>query len=216
MKKITSAERQRLVLNTKLRPWVIWAKGWGRENGEVLVMAETSEQAVEIAVKEWDYMDGDLPTLASAQDAQWFEVEQSFPYEYAKVDFEKLKRNIPHIIPESAEGRIKTSKLLKFQMLFTRMTALLIQFATQQHGMDLTFGDAYRDPTATYPYGRKDSLHKSRLAIDLNLFREGKYLTDTDDYKVLGEYWEMIGGSWGGRFGDGNHFSLQLPGDPRR
>jgi len=25
---------------------------------------------------------------------------------------------------------------------------------------------------------------------------------------LLGEYWEGMGGSWGGRFSDGNHFSL--------
>jgi len=28
----------------------------------------------------------------------------------------------------------------------------------------------------------------------------------------LGEYWESIGGSWGGRFGDGNHYSLKYKG----
>jgi len=28
----------------------------------------------------------------------------------------------------------------------------------------------------------------------------------------LGLYWESIGGSWGGRFGDGNHFSLEHEG----
>ncbi|MGO3686517.1 MAG: M15 family metallopeptidase, partial [Proteus vulgaris] len=39
-----------------------------------------------------------------------------------------------------------------------------------------------------------------------------KYLTATSDYKELGEYWESLGGSWGGRFKtrpDGNHFSLE-------
>ena len=73
-------------------------------------------------------------------------------------------------------------------------------------GFDITLGDAYRDPRC--PYGRPKSLHKKRLAIDLNLFKDGVYLTSTDDHLPLGEYWESIGGSWGGRFNDGNHYSL--------
>jgi hypothetical protein len=27
-------------------------------------------------------------------------------------------------------------------------------------------------------------------------------------YKPLGIKWELLGGTWGGRFNDGNHFSL--------
>jgi hypothetical protein len=55
------------------------------------------------------------------------------------------------------------------------------------------------------------SLHRIRLAVDLNLFKDGKYLKDTDDHQELGEYWESIGGFWGGRFrnADGNHYSLE-------
>lgn len=56
--------------------------------------------------------------------------------------------------------------------------------------------------------GHTRSLHKDSLAIDLVLFKDSKYLTDTEDYKELGEYWESIGGTWGGRFRDGGHFSL--------
>jgi hypothetical protein len=35
------------------------------------------------------------------------------------------------------------------------------------------------------------------------------YQTRTDDYKELGEYWESLDQDckWGGRWGDGNHFS---------
>lgn len=56
--------------------------------------------------------------------------------------------------------------------------------------------------------GRKTSLHKDKLAGDLNLFKDGVYLTETSDHEELGVYWESIGGSWGGRFKDGNHYSL--------
>jgi len=58
----------------------------------------------------------------------------------------------------------------------------------------------------------KNSLHYIRLAIDLNLFKGGVYLTETMDHETLGLYWEGIGGSWGGRFGDGNHYSLEYKG----
>lgn len=103
------------------------------------------------------------------------------------------------------------------QRKFTRMVGLLIEWAYQKD-YELTFGDAYRDPRIFGPigekkgYGRSKSNHKVRLAIDFNLFKDGKYLTATEDHKPLGEYWESIGGSWGGRFNDGNHYSLEYHG----
>jgi len=103
------------------------------------------------------------------------------------------------------------------QRRFTRMIADLILWA-YQNGFELTVGDAYRDQRVfgmvgvMKGYGRARSLHKSRLAMDLNLFIGGEYMEDTDSYAPLGEYWESIGGSWGGRFGDGNHFSLEHEG----
>ena len=103
------------------------------------------------------------------------------------------------------------------QRAFTRMVADLIIFA-YDNGYDLTFGDAYRDPRVFGKlgdkdgYGRSYSNHKVRLAIDFNLFKDGEYLTQTEDHKILGEYWESIGGSWGGRFDDGNHYSLEYNG----
>ena len=91
------------------------------------------------------------------------------------------------------------------QSEFVRMVCLLIDYAIQT-GYDLTFGDAYRDPRV--PYGHKNSLHRKRLAVDFNLFRDGVWLKETEHHRPLGEYWESIGGTWGGRFGDGNHYSL--------
>lgn len=89
------------------------------------------------------------------------------------------------------------------------MVAKLILFANYQ-GFGITLGDAYRDPRVTY--GHPNSLHKRRLAIDLNLFKDGQYLTETMDHAPLGAYWESMGGTWGGRFGDGNHYSLEHDG----
>jgi len=94
--------------------------------------------------------------------------------------------------------------LRKQQSQFARMLSLLINYATLQ-GYEITFGDAYAKS------GHIDgSFHYKRLAIDLNLFKNGEYLTETQDYKPLGLFWESIGGTWGGRFEkpDGNHYSL--------
>ena len=92
------------------------------------------------------------------------------------------------------------------QSRFVRMVALLI-IEAHRLGYELTFGDAY----ATTGHMR-NSLHYQRLAIDLNLFRDGEYLVTTEDHLPLGEYWESIGGAWGGRFEDGNHYSLSHQG----
>lgn len=103
------------------------------------------------------------------------------------------------------------------QRKFTLMIAQLIQWAYEQ-GYELTVGDAYRDPRLhgqvgeKKGYGASGSLHKQRLALDLNLFKEGEFLTATEDHKPLGEKWESMGGSWGGRFNDGNHYSLENQG----
>ena len=89
------------------------------------------------------------------------------------------------------------------------MTSLLITWAIN-NGYELTYGDAYRSPKVTY--GHSNSLHRRRLAIDFNLFKNGRYLDETEDHQPLGEYWESIGGSWGGRYSDGNHYSLEHQG----
>lgn len=100
------------------------------------------------------------------------------------------------------------------QRRFTLMISKLIQYA-YANGYELTLGDAYRDPRLhgqvgeKKGYGAANSVHKDRLAVDFNLFKDGKYLAATEDHKQLGEYWESIGGSWGGRFEDGNHYSLE-------
>ena len=87
------------------------------------------------------------------------------------------------------------------QSLFVKKVALLILYAYDQ-GYELTFSDAYAK-TGHKP----NSFHYKRLAIDLNLFKDGDYLRETEDHKPLGEFWESIGCSWGGRWSDGNHYS---------
>ena len=46
----------------------------------------------------------------------------------------------------------------------------------------------------------KYSTHQDKLAIDLTLFIDGRLATP-EEYRPLGEYWELLGGRWGGRFG---------------
>lgn len=110
-----------------------------------------------------------------------------------------------------------TTDLGNKQKKFVRMVVQLIAKA-HELGYEVTFGDAYRDPRVfgnqgvSLGYGQAKSAHKNRLAIDLNLFKEGKFLTGTDDHKPLGEWWESQGGVWGGRFQDGNHYSLKHEG----
>ena len=109
------------------------------------------------------------------------------------------------------------SELLELQWKFTRMVPQLIQKA-HELGYEASLGDAFRDPRlhgdfgVRKGYGNAKSQHKRRLALDLLLFKDGKYLTDTKDYATLGLWWESVGGAWGGRFEDGNHFSLEYQG----
>jgi len=91
------------------------------------------------------------------------------------------------------------------QSKFALMVSLLIQYA-YSIGYEITFGDAWAKSGH-----KKNSNHYIRLAIDLNLFKDGKYLQSTEAHSLLGEYWEFLGGCWGGRFKnkDGNHYSLE-------
>jgi hypothetical protein len=72
------------------------------------------------------------------------------------------------------------------------------------HGYQVRIGDLH----ATSGH-KKNSLHYLKLAGDINLFKGGEYLTKTSDHEDAGIFWESIGGSWGGRFNDGNHYSLE-------
>ena len=72
-------------------------------------------------------------------------------------------------------------------------------------GYEVSIGDAW----AIKGSGRKhshNSKHYIKLAIDLNLFFNDKYLACTEDHVAFGRYWEQLGGIWGGRFDDGNHY----------
>lgn len=86
-------------------------------------------------------------------------------------------------------------------------------------GYECTLDWCYRPPEVAAYYasigvGIRNSLHTLKLAIDLNLFKDGVWLRSTEDHRPIGEWWEKLDPlcRWGGRFGDGNHYSLEHEG----
>lgn len=111
-------------------------------------------------------------------------------------------------------------KLIEAQQLFARLLPRLLDHAHSM-GYDVTLGEAWRPPETARLYaqqgrGSVQSLHILRLAVDLNLFQGGVYLTSTVAHQPLGEWWEQQHPlcRWGGRFTrpDGNHYSISWEG----
>jgi len=102
--------------------------------------------------------------------------------------------------------QIQASELFDRQVSFTQILSRLLLYA-ETLGYQVTLGDAY----ATQGH-IKNSRHYCRLAIDLNLFLSGVYLRETKDHLKLGAFWESLGGTWGGRWQDGNHYQLDYKG----
>ena len=104
----------------------------------------------------------------------------------------------------------------KKQEKFARMYTLLLIYI-HSLGYNVRLGHVLRCQDCKT--GKDTSLHKLKLAADINLFKDDVYLTSAADHKRFGLYWEELGGSWGGRFGesspgagdgwDGNHYSLE-------
>jgi len=90
------------------------------------------------------------------------------------------------------------------QSRFVWCIGQLIVFAYEQ-GYELTFGDTYPGKFKHSEHGK----HPQGLAVDLNLFRDGRYLITTEDHAPLGQFYESLDphASWGGRWEDGNHYS---------
>lgn len=88
------------------------------------------------------------------------------------------------------------------QRRFSPMFAMLVLYA-ESLGYKVTFPPEHENHIKT-------SLHFCGLAKDINLFKDGKYLKDSEDHRPLGEYWKKMGGTWGGDFPnrDGNHYSI--------
>ena len=112
--------------------------------------------------------------------------------------------------------------------LSDKQAEFLINFSELIHwcnvnGYKVTGGELFRtqDQQDIYLSQKKTTIkhskHQDKLAIDLNLIINGRLATP-EEYRPLGEYWEFLGGRWGGRFGvekenydteigwDSNHF----------
>lgn len=107
------------------------------------------------------------------------------------------------------------------QWVFLKDLVKLIKFAEEHPNYKLTGGELWRpketaDLYAARGIGSRNSLHLDRLAVDLNLFIDEQYKTDTESYTCLGAYWKSLDpqNRWGGDFTrpDGNHFSRSIGG----
>lgn len=107
--------------------------------------------------------------------------------------------------------------LVAIQAEFLLDVCKLVQHATGL-GFTLTAGELHRMPEQQEIYvktGRSqtmDSLHLKRLAVDFNVFKDGKLVYDKILLAPLGAYWESLHplNSWGGngkRLVDTPHFS---------
>jgi hypothetical protein len=104
-----------------------------------------------------------------------------------------LRKNIP-FVPRQETFAVNVAKLIMF---------------ISANGYQVTLGETIRTQAQADIYAKKgigirDSNHCYRLAIDLNLFKDGKYLTQEKDYKFAGVYWQSLNkfNEWGGRFKD--------------
>ena len=106
--------------------------------------------------------------------------------------------------------------LKEARILFTSYIALLILHMEAEgyqpalaEGMDRR---TEKDPTTDH---MTDSLHELGLAQDIDLYKDGIYLTQTEDHHIFGLFWEGLHNycQWGGRFSkkDGNHYSFADP-----
>lgn len=107
--------------------------------------------------------------------------------------------------------------LVAEQAAFLLDMCKLVQHATSL-GFTLTAGELYRTPEQQEIYmktGRSqtmNSLHLKRLAVDFNIFKDGKLVGDKATLAPLGAYWESLNplNSWGGngkKLVDCPHFS---------
>lgn len=111
--------------------------------------------------------------------------------------------------------------LVQKQMIFALLISRFIKDLREQLDINVTFGEAFRtqeqaDIYAKTGQGISNSLHRLRLAIDLNLFYAGNLLKTNEDHLEAGVLWESYAFGecktvWGGRFEkpDSDHFSLE-------
>jgi len=97
-------------------------------------------------------------------------------------------------------------RLREKQSKFAELLPILISYI-YSCGYEVSLGDAWAKSGHV-----EGSFHYKRLAIDLNLFKDGVYLRSCEDHRRFGEFWKSLHPlcSWGGDFRnrDGNHYSF--------
>lgn len=114
--------------------------------------------------------------------------------------------------------------LVQQQAAFAQDVIKLLTFVFA-NGFVATFGEAYRtaEQQAIYIANGASKLkpgqisqHQKRLAIDLNIFKDGKLCT-AEQVRVIGKYWESLGmlnrwgGSWRGEVEAGRSHFIDSP-----
>jgi len=102
------------------------------------------------------------------------------------------------------------------QEIFSLNLGHLILFAYSK-GYRIRMGEVLRtqeqaELNAQKGTGISNSLHIIKLAADLNVFKDGEWLKESQDLWELGAFWKTLHpmNRWGGDWSkpDGNHFSM--------
>jgi len=108
--------------------------------------------------------------------------------------------------------------LVSKQWEFLTDTAKLIRFIDEETDLTASGGELWRTKYQQEHYVARglsetmNSAHLNRLAIDLNFFRDGKWIQDIEAIRPVGEYWESLDANhtWGGTWGwDPCHFETR-------
>lgn len=107
-------------------------------------------------------------------------------------------------------------RLGEAQEMFMLLLPRLIDHIHEQ-GYKIRGGDLFRDSRVhgeygvKVAYGKKNSNHKLKLAIDLNLMSpEGVYIEDDTGHLEFGAFWESLHDQCrsGVRYNDANHYEF--------
>jgi hypothetical protein len=133
------------------------------------------------------------------------QLQQEFAYFYARLLLEAERQGYQYALAEGARSD-EQAEINAIKQAGRERVAELIYKEFPELAKKILNNGANN--------GVRNSVHQLRLAQDLLLFRNEKYLTASDDYKSLGVWWKKQHplARWGGDWGDGNHFSFEFGG----
>jgi hypothetical protein len=104
----------------------------------------------------------------------------------------------------------------KFGRLLPRLLDKAIELGYEVAPEEIMRSQSQAAANAATGAGVSNSLHLLGLAVDLNLYLEGTYITDGTGHSDRGGFWKSLDGDcrWGGDFKsqDFNHYSLTWEG----